>query len=367
MRITNKISSDNAVYNINLGRQRMDRMNELITSQQQVNRPSDNPVATKKILDLETQIKTNNQYISNIKNGKLWLDMVGTTVESVQKSTMEIKGIAGTAISGMDDPIKKNEILSSLMLYRDQLLDTPNAAVVGDQYVFSGFNSMTQPFPQTTVTATTTLGSNAISNIDTTNMNIGMPITGPGIPDNSFITAITTPGVGGAVTINNSATATAAAASLNFKGTFGGTDDKLNIELNKGLQLNINVTGGSLIRGGTPPGSTGVDIIKTIDTLIADVYNNNQAGVATAVDTLDQANRQIMSVVGDVGMRSARLENALQAQQRNKDVFESIRSDIQEVDMAKAATDLTNLQTAFEASLAATAKITPLSLLDYLR
>lgn len=367
MRITNQITSNNAIYNLNLGLNKMDHLNEIIASQQKVNRPSDDPVATKKILDTESQIKTTNQYIDNIKGGQLWLNMAGTTLEGIQATVMSIKGAASSAISGLDDPVKRGDTVNSLMLYRDQLLDYSNSAIVGGQYIFSGFNSLTQPFPTSTVSATTTAGSNAITNIDTTNMDVGMPISGPGIPENSFVSAITTPGVGGAITLSSNATASAAAATLSFKGAFAGTDDPMNIELNKGMQLNTNVTGGNLIRGGTPPGSTGVDIIKTIDGLIADVSNANLAGVTSAVNTLDKANNQVMSVVGDVGMRTARLQNALDFQQRTNDVFQSIRTDLQDVDMAAAATQLTNEKTAYDAALSATAKITPLSLLDYLK
>ncbi len=364
MRITSKISADNAIYSINLGRERMDRLNEMITTQQRINSPSQDPVAAKKILDLETQIKSTDQYISNIKNGTLWLDMVGNTVEGVLSSAMEVKSIAAQAVGGIKDPVKKNEMLTSLQLYRDQLLDIPNTAVVGDQYVFSGYNSNVRPFPITKVTADTTLGSNVINNIDTTNFTPGMPISGPGIPGNSIVTAITTAGPGGAVTISNAAIASATGVSLSFKGLFAGTDDPLNVEISGGLEVNVNVTGGTLLRG-TTPGS--MDMIKTLDQLMLNITNDNLAGVATSVTELDQVTKEIMNTVSDVGMRKARLENALNAQDRKNNVLKTVRSGLQEVDMAKAATDLTNMKTAFEAALAATAKITPLSLLDYLR
>lgn len=367
MRITSRISADNAVYNINLGRQRMERLNEMITSGMQVSSPSQDPVATKKILDLEGQVKTSDQYISNIKNGSLWLDMVANTVEGVLDSVMEVKSIASQGVTGLGDPIKQQELMTSLKLYRDQLLDMPNSSAIGDQYVMSGYKSNLKPFPTTAISADTTLGSSALTNIDTTNITVGMPISGPGIPDGAIVTAITSAGAAGAVTLSSAATATAAGASLSYKGTFAGTDDPLNVEINKGLTLNVNVTGGSLLRGGTPPGSSGVDIIKTIDNLMADIQSGNQAGVVSAVATIDTASKQVLSVISDIGMRKARLDNALQSQQRLSNVLKTSVSNIQDVDLAKAATELTQQKTAYEAALSATAKITPLSLLDYLK
>lgn len=293
MRITDTMTSSNAIYNINEGRIKLDRLNEAISSGKVVNRPSDDPVATKKILDIETQIKSSNQYISNIKTGQTWLDMAGTTLEGLLDSVMNIKSIAGQALGGINDPIKKADMLNQLNAFRDQLLDYPDAQV-GGQYVFSGFKNDAPPF------------------------------------DSS--------------------------------GTFNGTDDIISIEVNKGVQIPISVSGGAVLRGTTG----GVDIIGTLDTLIADITSGNTAGIQAANSALDTANQQLLGIISDVGMRKARMDNALTSQQRNFNVLSEIHDNMQNVDMAKAAVELTNQKTAFEAALAATAKIAPLSLLNYL-
>jgi len=138
------------------------------------------------------------------------------------------------------------------------------------------------------------------------------------------------------------------------------------MEVNKGVKVPISVSGGTILRGGTPAGSTGIDIIKTLDTLIADINSGNTAGIQAGNIALDKANQQLLGAVSDVGMRKARMDNALEAQQRNLNVLSEIHDGMQNVDYAKAAIELTNQKTAFEAALAATAKIAPLSLLNYL-
>jgi flagellar hook-associated protein 3 len=360
MRITGKMTSDNAVFNINANRQRIERLNEVISSGKNVGKPSDSPVAASKIMSLESQSKTVDQYISNIKTGQLWSQMQTTVLEGLQKSILEIRGIAGAAVGGLDDPYKRAEALNSLKLYRDQLIDLPNSAQIGDQYIFSGYKGTTRPFEQTTITADSTSGSNVLANIDTTNLHPGIPVRGTGIPANTFVTAITGPN---SVTLSNSATASTTGGDITFSGVFTGTDDAFDIEISQGLQMTINTTGGKLLRGATPGD---VDIIKIIDQLTVDIANANQAGVIAANSELEKANRQIMSVVSDVGMRVSRLDNALSFQERSNNVLKQLLANINEVDMAKAAAELTNQKTAFEATLAATAKITSISLLDYL-
>lgn len=376
MRITDTMIANNAIYNINEGRIKLDRLNEAISSGKVVNRPSDDPVSTKKILDLETQIKSSNQYISNIKTGQSWLDMAGTSLEGLLSSVMAIKGTAGQASGALSDPVKKADVLNQLKYFREQLTDYPNTQV-GNQYVFSGFKSDLPPFGKNTVAADITAGSLAIGNIDTTDLYPGLPITGPGIPPDSTVASITTPSTGtgisdGAITFSNPntppllATASAAAAALTFSGKFNGTEDIVNMQITKGVQVPIGVSGGVVLRGGTPAGSTGVDIIRTLDTLIADINSGDTAGIQAGNEALDKANQQLLGAISDVGMRKARMDNALTSQQRNLNVLSEIHDNIQNVDYAKAAIELTNQKTAFEAALAATAKIAPLSLLNYL-
>jgi flagellar hook-associated protein 3 FlgL len=178
--------------------------------------------------------------------------------------------------------------------------------------------------------------------------------------------------VGGAFTFSNSntpptaATATTAPGTLSFTGKFQGTEDIVSIEINKALQLPIGVSGGVTLRGGTPPGSSGVDIIKTLDTLIADIKSDNKAGIAAANTALDTVNQQMLGFISDVSMRKSRMDNALVAQQRSYNILSGIHDDLQNVDMAAAAISLTDQKNAFEAALAATAKVTQLSLLNYM-
>jgi len=366
MRITTKMTADNSLFNINEGRAKLDRLNERIASGLNVNRPSDDPVATRKILDVENQIKNSNQYISNIKTGQTWLKMAGTSLEGLLDTVMQIKSTAGQAVSGISDPVKKADMLGQLKLFRDQLMDFTNTQV-GNQYVFSGFKSTTPPFSPTTLSGiVTTAGSPTITNINTADFYVGMPISGPDIPANSVITAIPTPGAGGSITLSNAATNSNVAGTVTYTGAFKGTEDAINIDVGSSSPIPINVSGGAVLRGGTPPGSTGIDVIKTVDELMLAITNNNVPGIQSANATLEGANQQMLSAVSDVGMRQARLDNSLSLQQRNNNALRAIHDDMQNIDYAAAAIALTQQKTAFDAALSATAKITPLSLLDYI-
>ncbi len=70
-------------------------------------------------------------------------------------------------------------------------------------------------FNSATVTGTRAVGSNSVTAVNTTNLVVGMSITGTGIPNTTTtITAIPTPGTSGTITISANATTAATATAL---------------------------------------------------------------------------------------------------------------------------------------------------------
>jgi len=149
-------------------------------------------------------------------------------------------------------------------------------------------------------------------------------------------------------------------------GAFNGTDDSITIEIDRGAFVPINYSGGNLLRGGTPPGSTGTDIIGTFDNLITALSANDQAGVQAELPNLESALSQVLSNRTDLGARMNRLESQKNVIEEMKFSLTKVLSDKQDVDFMQVISDLTKQQTAFEAAIAASGKISQVSLLDYL-
>ena len=70
MRITPGMTSDNALYNLQKGRTLLNRLQEQISSGSVINRPSDDPITSRQLLDIENKIDNGEQYLSNITEGK---------------------------------------------------------------------------------------------------------------------------------------------------------------------------------------------------------------------------------------------------------------------------------------------------------
>ena len=150
-------------------------------------------------------------------------------------------------------------------------------------------------------------------------------------------------------------------------GAFAGTDDAVAMEVDRGAYVAINYSGGKLLRGGTPQGSAGTDIIGELDKLTTALTTNNVIGIQGALPALQDAQNQILAARGDVGARMNRMQSASDNLDSMRLSLNKVISTKQDVDILQVTSDLTTQQTAFQVALAASAKTSQLSLLDYLR
>ncbi|MGD0843786.1 MAG: flagellar hook-associated protein FlgL [Geobacteraceae bacterium] len=149
-------------------------------------------------------------------------------------------------------------------------------------------------------------------------------------------------------------------------GVFKGTDDQVNIQVDQGSYIAINYSGGKLLRGGTPAGSSGTDVIGVLNNLVTALNNNDVSGVGSSISGLDSSLNQLQAAQGDVGARENRLQNADNILTGTKDYLTKAVSAKQDSDLTQVLSDLAKQQTAYQATLAASAKFSQLSLLDYM-
>lgn len=318
MRITPGMTADNAVYNLQQGRAAMGNLQEQISSQHVVNNPSDNPLTARQILDLQNQISADDQQSSNITKGSLTLNVTATALSSMSDFMTQIKSLAGSMASGSSDATTRTSAFNGLAQLKSQLIDLGNTKA-GSQYVFGGFSSA-QPF--------------------------------------------------------------------DASGNFTGTGDSINVEVSSsGSQVATNVSGGALLRGGTPgtpgppvipaipvapprigatAGTSPIDILGSIDSLMTAISANDTAGIADGIKNMAAASDQINSSVSDVANRLTRMTNMQSMITSNKTTLQSVYDGIQNVDLAKAGVELSQMTTSFSAALSTTAKLTQLTLLDYM-
>jgi len=123
------------------------------------------------------------------------------------------------------------------------------------------------------------------------------------------------------------------------------------------------VSGADLTNGTGVPVSTGGDTPKDLG-----LTNNVDNAIGSAdVVALDKDLNAIQAVDSQVGAKTNRVQSNTSRLTNLGTTLAQVDSNIEDVDMAKALSDLATSQTTFQAALGAAAKVLPPTLLDFLR
>ena len=303
MRITPNITSQNSLYNIQRSRSQLNDLQEKLASGQNVNRPSDDPVTARLLLGLNDKLVATSQYSSNITKAEIWLNMSNTALEGMHEYVNQAKSLVSSLASGTTDTAIQNNAIEQLKLIKQQLVDMGNTQLNG-VYIFGGGVTSQSPFH------------------------------------------------------NGSAP------------YYQGDDTELNIEISQGTMQTMNLVGSQILApseaASQPYGST--DILQTIDDLITTISSNptDTAALQAGAQQLYTGGLQIESAISTVATRLTRLDSAQNMNTATKNTLLTVFDQVQSADYAELGVKLTQQQAAFEATLSATAKISQLSLLDYL-
>lgn len=141
---------------------------------------------------------------------------------------------------------------------------------------------------------------------------------------------------------------------------YQGDDGVHAIEIGTNQTVPTNVSGDRAFTSGT------VDIFATVKQLVGALRGNYRQGITDTLGKLNQGLTQIGAIQGEVGALSNRLTNNSAQLEEAKGFFVQTLSQTEDVDLAKAISDLTLQQYAIEAASRTLTKVFENSLLNYL-
>lgn len=138
-----------------------DLQSNIVKTQQQISTgrrvltPSDDPVAAAAALGVSQAISMNDQYAVNRNNAKSALSEEESNLADVVTQLQSVKTMIVGAGNGALDDTQRQDYVAQLKSTYDQLLSTANTKDSLGNYIFSGYQTATQPFTKTaTGTAT---------------------------------------------------------------------------------------------------------------------------------------------------------------------------------------------------------------------
>ena len=147
-RIAQESLNRTALSNINLNYKKIQETQEKLSSGKRINRPSDDPSGTRKVLGLKAEEFQVQQFLDNTETAKEQINFTSNTLESIQDIFSKIKELT---IQASNDTLGQSErkiISGELDELLESVLQNANTDNNG-RYIFSGTQTLTSAFTAT--------------------------------------------------------------------------------------------------------------------------------------------------------------------------------------------------------------------------
>lgn len=141
MRITNNMMLKTTMSNIYGNKENVNTLNNQMSSQKKISRPSEDPVVAIRALRLRGNLSEINQYYEkNIPDADAWLDVTETALNNMESILSDVRTQCVYGSTGTLKAEDRETILKSLTQLREQLYAEGNSDYAG-RTVFTGFRT----------------------------------------------------------------------------------------------------------------------------------------------------------------------------------------------------------------------------------
>lgn len=155
MRITNRMMSDTVLNNLSNNLQRLQSLEDQLTSGKRISRLSDDPPAVGRSLSLRAGIAAGDQFLRNMDAGVAWLQATDTSLGSATDVLQRARELAVQGANDTLTPSQRAAIGSEVDQLLQQMLIIGNSSL-RSQRLFAGLVTNVNPFayssPPPTVT-----------------------------------------------------------------------------------------------------------------------------------------------------------------------------------------------------------------------
>jgi flagellar hook-associated protein 3 FlgL len=144
--------------------------------------------------------------------------------------------------------------------------------------------------------------------------------------------------------------------------TYQGDNAPVNVSVNTGTQVADTWDGQAILQG-----SDSTDVLTSLDTLVTAVRSGDAAGMAAGMTALQSAFNRATQAQDKLGTDENSVTNATSRLTTLSLATDARRSQDEDANMATAAAQMSQAQTALEAALAAIGQTSQLTLFNYIR
>lgn len=384
---------NNVNYALHLHSEAMTRLQEQASTGSRINRVSDDPSTAYRVLGLNVQERSLENYVDNLSEVVSLLDLSSTVTEQIASALTETRTRLTQIASDIYSQDARERAAEGINDILEQIVSLANTRHMG-QYLFGGGSAATAPYlverTDGEITAVTYQGSYENRNIE----------VAPGVRSSGFYVGddvFRSDARGELIFLGDTGAKTGTGTStvrgdtwLTVTGSAGNynlsIDDGLTTFNTDGTDTNLAVTssttGQILYVDTTGITGAGVDVVRApgtydiFNTLVSirDMLRNEKdLSVAqvrelqdNALISLEELSGLIVQVEVSVGSKAGFLENLKDSLKDLKYDAEDETTRLQEADIAQIAIDLSRRELLYQMSLSVAGKLMSVSLLDFL-
>lgn len=278
-----------------------------VSAGKQVLNPSDAPDQAAAIQRLKTVLAKQDSYTKTLTTVKARLEGEDTTLKSVSDLMIRAKEIAVQASNDTLSPQNRQALGVELKAVRDQILSLANSKDSNGNYYFSGSRLRQPPFAQ----------------------------------------------------------------DAHGQATYQGDQTRMYVQVGDQRSIPLNRSGSEAFVGVTRTDSTGQqanrEFFGALDDLIAGINTSNRAAMKQGVGEMDSLLNGVTLAQANVGTDLNVVDQQTQVIDDTKLTLKTTLSNVEDLDMAQAITQMNKQMLSLEASQSSFAKITQLNLFNFIK
>ncbi|MEQ8232194.1 MAG: flagellar hook-associated protein FlgL [Gammaproteobacteria bacterium] len=397
--------STNQLYAQSLNRmfelqQRTVAIQEQVASGKRINRPGDDPVAAAAVLQLEERLQAVEQFERNAGVAEQRLGHVDDVLGGVSNVLQRTRELLIQGRSEALGPGDRRAIAAEVREQLDVLVDLGNARSASGEFIFAGAAVTTRPFTRDALGNVSYNGDQTVRRIQVSeSRQVEESFSGHDAlmavrnGNGTFVTGMNAANTGTAQVSDNVVVDSAAWVDHDFRIRFTAPDTYEVIDDTAGSTVlaaqpyvegtAINFAGMAVTVFGTPAAGDEFTVAPSANQSMFETVGNIatalETGFATpagqarfgfdldrAIEDLDLAMEQVNALRATTGARLNTIEGQRNANEDARLNLNTLRSNLEDVDIVAAISDLARETQALEAAQAAFVRVQDLSLFNYL-
>jgi len=141
MRVTSKMMTTNMLSNINKNKNNMSSLADQYSTQQKIQRPSEDPVIAVRSLKYRTSLSELNQYHEkNVPDAMSWMEQTESSLNKVNEILTQMNTYFNQGANDSLEATDRDALLETLREYKSQIYECMNADNAG-RFVFTGYRT----------------------------------------------------------------------------------------------------------------------------------------------------------------------------------------------------------------------------------